>query len=198
MNKRAWPKPANMKDLGAHPWMSSWQQTKKLEFNSKFTAIVTHFSVVETESTLQAALNQVLQVPVLGVLIIGEQKAAAMVSVGSQEWLTKLTAHRRVKIHNHLTRIRATGPFRAACVHISNLPRQATPDRVEAMLTAWHMPPLFSVIPRDNTGQAVGYGFITYRHPAQAEEVIQLNGKKHIKRNFIVFQQANPRKKNNT
>lgn len=168
-------------------------QNKKLMFNQSFNAFASHFSKYATEASLQKGIADVTHVPVLAVLILGAKKAIALVSVGSPADLQKITQRRRIVVNHHLIRIVRRGPRRAAVVHVQNLPKQATPDKVERMLKAWGLPPLYAAIPRQRSGRAQPFGFIYYRTSAEADALLKLNLKRHIGGHFLAFTVARKR-----
>ena len=191
----------------AQTWVTPWgtplniliaakaRQNKQLSFVANFTARVANFNRYDTEQSLAEAITRLTGVAIQSTLIIGDQYKTALISVASQIDLNKIVRQRRVLVHNHLVRITPQGNFRAAVVYTRNLPRQATPDNVEAMLKSWMLPPMRVVVPRAKSGLALGYGFIFYKSATDAEALIKLSETKHINQRFLIFEKARRKKK---
>ena len=169
---------------------------KELEFAGAHGAMLTHFSQFDTPKTIAEDIFKATLVKPLGVLLLGEAKETALISVASLQDLNSITRRRRFVLCNHLVRIVPKRPFRAAIVYVSNLPTQATEDKVENMLARWGVPPLFVVLPTNlNSGKALGFGFITYRTKAQADKLIALDGKHNVGGHVLTFERAKRRKR---
>ena len=164
--------------------------TTTLQFAGSHGAMMTHFSQFSSPESIAKGLYQETLVRILGVLFLGDRKETALISVGSKQDLTALVRRRRFVLDNHLIRIVPKRPFKASMVYMSNLPTQATEDKVENMLGAWGVPPLHVVLPTSSSGKALGFGFVTYRSTEQANKLIAFDGKQNIMGHVLTFERA--------